>query len=687
MGKNHHQTVTGRSRGEAGGRFFSVLLLAGVTVASADESRTNGPILANLSFEQLSQIQITTAAKRSESVANTAAAVTVLQGDDIIRSGATSVPEALRWVPGLDVAQINAAEWAITSRGFNGRFSNKLLVMVDGRSIYTPLLAGVYWDAVNPMLEDLDRIEVVRGPGGALWGANAVNGVINILSKSAKETPGGLAYGGGGTEKQVLGGARYGFTLSEQSWLRVYGKYELTDDSRWPNGASGNDGWDNYQGGFRFDAEPSAQNQFTLQSDFMTGERDRLSPLVTAAGVVTLNQPVDVNGANLLGRWTHDFSAESKFTLQSYYDHTWRDSVVTEETRDTFDVDAQHNWQFGQRQMITWGLGYRWSGDRTASLTASGFVPQDYNFQLASAFVQDEITLVADRLKFTVGGKLEHNSFTGLELQPGVRLLWTPSERQTYWASVARAVRNPNRADTGANFDAYYVPPGPSPANPSAFPLLIRATGNPNIDSETLIAYEAGWRMQVTPKISVDVATFFNDYTDLILGSPDPAATFFEATPAPPHLVTPVVLLNSAKAHSYGGELALTWQPVERVRLAPFYSYLQVDAEQTVAGSRSLTTLEDSAPRHQLGLRSSFDLSRKLKLDVNLRWVDEVPAYNVPSYFAVDARVAWNIHDGLELAVTGQNLTDNQHAEFGAQTIEPRYELERGVYAKLTWRF
>ncbi|MGC3958853.1 MAG: TonB-dependent receptor [Verrucomicrobiota bacterium] len=250
----------------------------------------------------------------------------------------------------------------------------------------------------------------------------------------------------------------------------------------------------------------------------------------------------------------------------------------------------------------------------------------------------------------------------------------------------ARGAKSESRGHR-RNFDAYYVPPGPSPENPSAFPVLIRASGNPDIDSEDLIAYEAGWRMQMTPKFSVDVATFFNDYDDLILGSPNPGATFFEATPAPPHLVTPVVLLNSAKAHSYGGELALNWQPVERVRLAPFYSYLQVDAEQTVAGSRSLTTLEDSAPRHQFGLRSSFDLTKKLKLDVNLRWVDEVPAYNVSSYLEVDVRVAWTIRDGLELAVAGQNLLDNQHAEFGAQTIEPRYELERGVYAKLTWRF
>ena len=641
------------------------------------------PPIQELSFEELASITITTAAKHEERLFATPAAVAVLTNEEIARSGATSVPEALRWVPGLDVAQINAAEWAVSARGFNGRVANKLLVMLDGRSVYTPQFAGVYWDAVNPMLEDLDRIEIVRGPGGSLWGANAVNGVINILSKSARDTQGTLVYGGGGNEKRVLAGVRHGWALNDHAWVRAYASYQSTDASVLPDGSVREDGFENLQGGFRLDAEQNGGDHLTLQGDAFHGQRQQFTTLVTSAGLISSPQPTEIDGVNLLGRWTRKFPAGSTFSVQGYWDYAGRDTFTLAEVRNTFDLEVQQRTQIGEQHNLTCGAGYRFSGDRTTAGLSGGFVPARYDFQLSNIFIQDEITLRPHRLQLTLGTKLEHNSYTGFEMQPSARLLWTPNDQQTVWTSVSRAVRNPNRADRAIRFDAQYVAPGPG----VPLPVLIRALGNPAVDSEALIAWEAGWRIQPNPGISADLSVFYNRYDSLILGIPDAAGTFVEATPAPLHLVSPLRLLNNVRAHSHGGELSVTWQPTPEIRCAPFYSYLLVEGELVQPGDRSLATITESAPEHQAGLRTSFDLPLRLKLDCNLRWVGAVPAYAVKSYFEADVRFAWEIRPGLELVLTGQNLLHSRHDEFGPQTIEPRYLLQRGVYAKLAWKF
>ena len=644
---------------------------------------TDSPTLSSLSFEELSQIQVTTASKRSEPVVSTPAAVSVLTNNDILRSGATNIPEALRWVPGLDVAQINAAEWAVSARGFNGRFSNKLLVMVDGRTVYTPLLAGVYWDVVNPMLEDIDRIEIVRGPGGALWGANAVNGVINILTKSARDTQGTLLDSSAGTEKLVQAGARQGFSLNDSTWMRVYASYDRVDNSQLPDGTKARDGLHTTQGGFRLDTESTTTpNHFTLQGDAYQGERERHTTLATTSTTVETDRPIEVNGVNLLGRWTQELFPHSTLTLQSYWDHTYRDTIVIQETRDTFDVDMQDNWKASERHTATCGIGYRLSRDHTVDGISGGYRPTDRDFHLFNGFVQDEIALAPDRLRSSLGAKLEHNSFTGFEFQPCARLLWTPSNRQSFWASVSRAVRTPNRTDNGADINYQYIAPEPG----LPLPLVVRAIGNPNVKSESLIAWEAGWRLQLQSQFSTDLAIFYNDYDHLIIGIPDPAGTYVETSPAPMHLVTPVTLLNAAHAHSLGGELALAWQPSEGLRFSPFYSFLKVDAWANQPG-RTLESFTRSAPRHQGGLRTSIDLPGRTKLDLNLRWIGAVPAYTVHAYLEADVRVGWAVRPGLELIVTGQNLLAPRHDEMGPQTIEPRYELQRGVNVKLTKRF
>lgn len=662
-------------------RWSIVGVFAGMGMASAQENTS--PLFRDATFEELANITVRTVSKHEERLFLSPAAVTVLSGDEIIRSGATSVSEALRWVPGLDVAQINAAEWAISARGFNARFSNKLLVLADGRSLYTPLFAGVYWDMVNPMLEDLDRVEVVRGPGGALWGANAVNGVINIISKSARETQGALIYGGGGTEKLVQTGVRQGWALNDHSWMRVYASYHLTDDSRWPDGRKGHDGFHVTQGGFRYDTVPAGPDRFTLQGDVFQGRRNQVISLVTPGGLVVSDRPVELDGFNLLGRWTRELATHSTLTLQSYWDHTARDSVSLVETRDTFDVDLQHNLFAGERQHFIWGAGYRISRDKTVAGLSGGFVPADYDFHLFNGFAQDEITLIPDRWQLTLGSKWEHNRYTGFEFQPSIRLRSTPDARQTFWASVSRAVRNPNRADRAVNYDVQYVAPGPG----VPLPVIARAYGNPAVEAEGLVAWEAGWRFQPHPHFSADLSFFYHDYDRMILGLPNQSGAFLEANPAPLHLVTPVILDNNARAKSYGAELAFVWQPSTSIRLMPYYSFLQVDAALTKPGNGSVASLTDTAPQHQGGLRQCFDLPRATKLDLNFRWVGAVPAYAVRPYFEADVRVAWAIRPGLEWAITGQNLFHTQHSEFGPQTTEPRYELQRAGYAKLTCRF
>jgi iron complex outermembrane recepter protein len=645
----------------------------------------DSPVLANLTLEQLSQITVTTASRRTTSLADTAAAVTVLTDQDIQRSGATHVAQTLRSVPGLNVAQINASEWAISSRGFNGRFSNKLLVMVDGRSMYTPLLAGVYWDIISPMLEDLDRIEVVRGSGASLWGANAVNGVINILSKSSRDTQGALLSGGSGTESHALAAARYGFALNDNGWMRVYANYHHHDDGVFSDGSSATDHWDHLQSGFRSDWHLSATDRLTLQGDYFTNTRGHAEPSISPSGIHLLTEDAHAHGANVLAKWTHEISPDSNFTLQSYYDHTDRHALPISEIRDTIEIDAQHHIDFGRNNLL-WGFGYRSSRDRTTSDESGGFSPADYKFQLYEFFLQDEIELMPQHVHLTLGSKLEHNSFTGFELQPDLRLLWTPTSQQSYWTSVSRSTRTPNRADVGADINAFYIPAGPNSSNPSPLPLIVRAKGVADINIESVIAYQAGWRMQLSPATTIDTTFFYNDYNDLILGVADTTATFVETTPPPTHLVTPIPLQNAADGHSHGAELTLTWQPSDKLRITPSYSYLFVHAEQKVPGIRSLATLEDSAPRHQFILRTSVDTTSNLSFDLNLRWIDKVPAHAVDSYTEADLRIAWKIRRDIELSIVGQNLLHSHHNEFGPLTSEPRYNIQRSAYLKLLWK-
>jgi iron complex outermembrane receptor protein len=563
-------------------------MVAGVCLASPSDTEPPLPAdLTQLSLEDLMDIEITSVAKKAQKLSEAPAAVFVITNDDLRRSGVTSIPEALRMVPGLQVARIDANKWAITPRGFNGRFSNKLLVMMDGRSVYTPLFSGVYWDMKDTLLEDVDRIEVIRGPGAALWGANAVNGVINIITKRSEDTQGGLVVAGAGTEERGFGAVRYGGKLGQDNYCRVYAKYLNRDSGVFPSGEDGADEWDVLRAGFRMDWQGSGPDALTLQGDIYDG----------GAGVMAVTKSFDphapptfdedegISGANLLGRWKHTVSDTSEIALQVYYDRTERNGIILDQIHDTFDLDLQQQFALGKRQEIVWGLGYRFVSDNIDNTFYGSWDPDSRDDDLYSGFVQDDITLIKDRLRLTLGSKFEHNDYTGSEIQPNGRLMWTLQEGHSIWAAVSRAVRTPSRTEEDGRLNTTVLPPG------SLLPLfpgygVVSLFGDGNYESEELLAYELGYRVLPTDQFSVDIAAFYNDYSNL--RTLEPGNPSLEVSPSPTHLVFPFTADNKMDGETYGVEVAADWRASDWWRIHASYTYLQI---QLTGGAFTLHTL------------------------------------------------------------------------------------------------
>ena len=636
----------------------SLIILVWLAGTGSTTGQTNVPLastdeLKKLSFEELMDMEVISVSRRPERLAEVPSAIQVITQDEIRRAGATRLPEALRLAPNLQVAQVDSRQWAISARGFNNTLANKLLVLIDGRVVYTPLYAGVFWDVQDTFLEDIDRIEVISGPGATLWGANAVNGVINIITKSAKETQGLLLEGGAGTELKGFVGLRYGGELGENLYFRIYGKDFERDGAVLPTGSDAANDWRMRQGGFRLDWLPPGGDTLTVQGDGYSGAIEQPAPADTT-----------VNGQNVLGRWRRVLGEESDLTVQLYWDRTHRRIPDTfAEDLNTYDLDIQHRFPLGRRQSVVWGAGYRLMADDVGNGTNLAFLPPDRNLQLFSGFVQDEITLIENKLQLTIGTKLEHNDFSGFEVQPSGRIAWTPDKRQTIWGAVSRAVRSPSRIDTD-----FYIPPPPVP------PGTNRLAGGADFDSEKVTAYELGYHVRPHDRVSLSLATFYNDYDDvrsleLAAGSTN---TF--------------VFANGLRAEAYGAELAATYQLTDWWRIRAGYTFVEKHVFLK-PGSTDINQGrgEGNDPEQQFLLRSSMDLPGHLALDASIRYVDRLPAPYVPSYFGVDLRLAWRPVKDLELAVVGQNLLDNQHPEFGAAAT--RQEIERSVYGKITWRF
>jgi len=637
--------------------------LLGALLAAPLPAAVNEPHgLADLSLEELMNVTVTSVSKREQKLSDAASAISVLSNEDIRRSGATTIMEALRLVPGVNVGQVNSAQWAVSARGFNDLFSNKLLVLVDGRAVYNGLFAGVFWDALQVMLDDVDRIEVIRGPGATVWGANAVNGVINVVSRSARDTQGGLLYGGGGDQHEWMGGVRYGGQAGPNTYYRVFASAHTESDSPLANGTPAHDSWTGRHGGFRLDHYPSDTTHLTWQAD--------------ATEVRLDDGSVREHNLNTLGRWTRQLSDRSSLEVQAYYDRIFRDDLaVAKGHSDTFDLTAQHTFGLGEKHNIIWGGGYRYSDIQLAPTNALIQVRRDRSrLQLFSAFLQDDFQLVPDKLILTTGCKLEHNDYTGWEFQPNLRAVFKPTRESTVWAAWSRAVRTPNAVE---GRDMMGIPAGAPFVGPAGGFYLPISVGNARPDSEVLRAYEAGYRIQSSRHVSVELALFYNHYSELI-GTRD----IRRFVPGVPFGIAEIPSVNLRTGQSYGGEASVTVSPVDRWRLTASYSRLVV-LLQGPGGVRDPTST--GSPGYQAMLRTSHDLTRRTSLDVQLRKVAAIT--RVPAYVTADLRLAYFCTDLIELSLVGQNLLERQHPEQPLLPFIVVAEVPRSVYAKLTWRF
>ncbi len=605
--------------------------------------------LKKLSVEQLMNIEVTLVSRTPEKLTEAASAIQVITGEDIRRSGATNLAEALRLVTNLQVAQLASNVWLISARGFNTIFANKLLVMIDGRTVYTPLYGGVLWEQQNVLLEDVDRIEVVSGPGGTLWGPNAVNGVINIITKSSKETRGLYASASVGSFVKDAASLRYGGKISDKVYYKVYGQHFDRENTELANGTKNTDAWKMNQAGFRVDLDASSKDAITIDGEYYGGKRK-----TAVAGS-------PLNGQHLLTRWTRTISDRSGIALQLYYDRYYRKDAPTNsyDKMNTVDADFQHRFPIQKRQTIVWGAGYRYVKDNAyyANTASAGIVPRFKRLDLFTAFAQDEIVLT-DSLRLILGTKLLHNVYTNWEWQPSARMAWTKNNT-TLWAAVSRAVRTPSRFDVD-----YYLPETLQP------PTVPSVAGGPNFVSEKLLAYELGFRFQPNRLSSFSIATFYNVYSDVYSVEALPGTLTYQ-------------IQNGSEARSWGAEFAGNYQLLKTWRMRGGYTFFKKDLHAKPGHVFNPAYLGNDV-RNQAMLQSILDLPSHFQFDIVARYLDPLAntfsTVAVPAYFSFDARLAFTFK-GIELAVIGQNLAKKDHTEFGS------FEIPRSVYGKITARF
>ena len=618
----------------------------------AEEPYRSPSELKKLPLEALVDVEIMSVSRRPEPLWRAASAVSVLTGTEIERAGATNIPDALRLDAGMQVAQIDGHTWAISARGFNISAANKMQVLMDGRSVYTPLFSGVFWDVQQTFLPDLQQIEVIQGPGATLWGANAVNGVVNIITKSAKDTQGLLIYGGGGSELMGFGGVRYGGAINKNTSYRAYVMHQSRDSLSLEGGGNAEDETDFTQGGFRIDSELNPENTFTLQGDIYAGEFGQLDA-----------PNVEAEGGNIIGRWTHQFDRDTSLMVQTYYDYTHRlVPDLFEEDRHTFDLEAQQRFVLGQHDLIVGGQ-YRVSADEIGNPAPSfSFTPDADTLHLVSLHVQDEWHLVPDTFTLIGGSKFEYNNFSGFEIQPTGRFAWTPAEGRILWGAISRAVRTPTRIDRDL------VIPNPSFGGVPIF------FGSRDFESEELIAYELGYRTKLLDNLSLDVAAYYNEYDNLRSLEPRGPSAF------------PIVFENKLEGTSVGGAVGVRWRITDWWEVNGNLNLLHIDIDPG-PGSADLRngSGEGNDPNCSLVAHSMLDLPGNIKFDTVLRFVNDLPQPATPAYVTMDLRVAWSPIKNLEVSVVGRDLLDNHHPEFRGTTITR--EVGRSVFAMFKWTY
>jgi iron complex outermembrane recepter protein len=674
-------TSTGKSSAESGG--LDKLL----DMADKDVTQLSQVKVAGATGSPSLDMPVSSVSRQDSTVGRSPAAVFVITNEMIRRSGAKEIPEVLRMVPGMDVAKIDSNKWAVSARGFNGRFANALLVRVDGRDVYDPLFGGTFWDVQDILLEDVERIEVIRGPGASVWGANAVNGVINIITKNAKDTNGVYVESIAGTYERGTTAARYGGQINDDLNYRFYGKWFDRSPGFLP-GDDAYDGWNQGRGGFRMDWNPTSDDAISFQGDYYngySGEQNILAQF-TPPFYYLDREKVHVSGDNAVLNWKRVLDDQTDWDIKLYYDQTQRHWQTVSVDRNTFDFDFQNRFPGGDRHEVIYGLGYRATQSFFTNSPTLMMHPSEKSDYIASCFVQDQLTLREDLWYFIVGSKFEQNNYTGFEYQPTARLLYTPDKKHSLWCSVSRAVRTPsqgeecNTAISPAMGMAPPIPPLPPGPDVPMFPTIF---GNDNLLSEELMAYEAGIRGQPTDSFSWDLAVFNNNYRRLIfpvLGYP-----FGGFGPAD---YLPMTLTNSAKGNTYGFELASTYQVTPTWKLQSSYTFLVMHLEPYDPAAVGVLEAPGNNPRNQVYMQSSWDLGQNWELDLMGRYCDDLPSMGVPSYLVGDARLAWHARKNLEISVVGRNLFNGNFYEFGNDGFMGTMatEVQPEVYGQIIWR-
>ncbi len=643
--------------------------------------------LKTMSLEQLANIEVSIAAKKPQAVEDVSAAVFVITRDDIRRSTVNSIPELLRMVPGLNVARIDSSHWAISARGGNGRFANKLLVLMDGRTVYTPLFSGVYWNVQDTLMEDIERIEVIRGPGATAWGSNAVNGVINIITRSAENTHGLLASVVLGKPETANVGIRYGASTQNTDY-RIFAK--ARKNAHFDDGALGeaHDAWQDNRLGFRLDSVLSVDDKLTMQGDVYRNDSEQTTIYSDLSqGFTTVPENYDDEGANILARWNHNSKNSNQTSLQVYYDYQKREEA--HDKRHTFDIDLQYQLkpmeQFGWQHEWVMGLGYNIVNDTIkGSDWGTIVIPEQQSNEIISAFIQDEVTL-NDYWHVTIGSKFEHNDYTGLEVQPSIRLLWQPEENHSLWLSVSKASRTPSRMER-TGFGSYSSAiPAQAPIRP--VPIVLTGRGNKDQSSEKLLAYEMGYRVHFKEQLSLDFAAFYNEYSDLRTIE----LAELDASHLPFYLEQFSQFDNLADAKTWGFEFSGDWRFSEKWRMQLAYSFLEMAYEaKKNSTDPSIEAPEKQNPKHQLSLRLSYDPSFNWETDLWIRYVDKlnVSGEDIPRYWTADARIGWSINKNLTLSLVGQNLFKSSHLEYNEELNRiSNTEVPRGIFVKAVWNY
>lgn len=668
------------------GVFLKLMLASSVCLlcypaATAQNAQTD---LSSLSLEDLASVEISSVSRKEEKLSTAAAAVYVISNQDIRRSGLTSIPELLRTVPGLDVMQIDANKWSVTTRGFSERYADKTLVLLDGRTLYSPLTSGVSWDVEETVLEDVERIEIVRGPGATLWGSNAVNGVINIITKQTKFTQGTLVSGMGSVQDRNSSTIRHGGSLGSRAHYRVYGKYLDRDGSVDASGGPSPDGWHDLRGGFRTDWNVSDTSNLTFQGDLYRGQAG-----TTVPGLISLTQALTgllidktkIAGGNVLGRWTQT-STHLDTTLQGYFDLANRNEAgVLGEFRHTFDLDLTQRYLRGRSNDILWGGDFRSNTDRTVGSLNISFNPASRSTQLYGLFGQDELTLIPNKLKLTFGSKLEHNFYSGFSLQPNVRVIWLATERSSLWGAISRASESSSRTDADVRTnDSVNL-------DPNGTVVLSSTFGTAHLPPENVDAFETGFRLQPKRIITLDIASFYNQYSNR--HTAEPGTPYFEDSLGPRHLLRPTYTRSNISGETHGLEVLARAKPAKEWDLSASYTIFEIHLHKS-ASSIDFTTgpdSEGSSPRNEYQLHSSLHLPHTIVLDTALYYVGELAAPHIKAYARVDLQVGWQPTRSLEVSAGGRNLFQAEHYEFGSGNLFQAEPIARSAYLRSTWRF